>query len=104
MVEPIFLSLAPERNDGWVTFCGLDTGDRCWFTVRRRNLITKKVKTVWAESIAAERVRAKVPALFATVGAACLFVDAAPLRDLARDLCRMINGIPMRLPARRAWI
>lgn len=93
-VEPIFLSLAPERNDGWVTFCGLDTGDRCWFTVRRRNLITKKVKTVWAESIAAERVRAKVPALFATVGAACLFVDAAPLRDLARDLCRMINGIP----------
>ena len=59
-----------------------------------QEIATARVKTIWAESIAAERVRAKVPALFATVGAACLFVDAGPLRDLARDLCRMLNGIP----------
>jgi len=99
-VEPVMCSLASEMMpEGWITYAGLDTGDRCWFTVRRRNIVTRKVKTIWAESIAAERVRAKVPALFATVGASCLFVDAAPLRDLTRDLCRMINGIPEEIPS-----
>ena len=99
-VERVMLSLAAEAEpESWVTYAGLDTGDRCWLTVRRRNLITGRVKTVWAESIAAEQVRAKVPVIFRTVGAACLFVDAAPLRDLTRDLCRIINGIPEEIPS-----
>jgi hypothetical protein len=91
-LSPVFLSLAPSP-EGRVRFCGLDTGDRCWFTCRELDTATGRKATVWAESIAAESVRSRVPALFATLGASCLFVDAGPLRDLARDLCLLLNGI-----------
>ncbi len=90
---PVAFSLASAQA-GRIRYCGLDTGDRCWFTCRELDTATGRKYTVWAESIAAESVRTRVTALFGTLGAACLFVDAGPLRDLARDLCLMINGIP----------
>ena len=96
-LAPIALTLVPAA-DGRVRFAGLDTGDRCWFHCREFDPATGRKATIWVEQIAAESVRARVPALFATMGVACLFVDAGPLRDLARDLCLMLNGIPADLP------
>ena len=92
-LEPVFLTLQPAP-EGRVRYAGLDTGDQCWFTCREFDPATGRKSTVWAEAVAAESVRARVPALFATLGVSCLFVDAGPLRDLARDLCLMLNGIP----------
>jgi len=99
-VEPVFFSLAPSAA-GLQRYCGLDTGDRCWFTCREVSADGRK-RTVWAESIAAEAVRARVPALFHTLGATCVFVDAGPLRDLARDLCLLLNEIPADLFGNKA--
>lgn len=95
---PVMLTLA-EAPLGRIRYCGLDTGDRCWFTCREIDPTMGRKYTIWAESIAAESVRKRVPILFSTLGAACLFVDAGPLRDLARDLCILINGIPPVLDA-----
>lgn len=91
-VAPFSFTLTAPSS-GHVRFCGLDTGDRCWFTCRERAPDGTK-RTVWAEPVAAESVRSRVPALFATLQATCLFIDAGPLRDLARDLARLLNGIP----------
>ena len=94
---PVVLSLAPAEA-GRVRYCGLDTGDRCWFTCRELDPATGRKYTVWAESIAVESARARVPALFKTLGAACLFIDAGSERDLARALCLAVNGIPLHIP------
>jgi hypothetical protein len=45
------------------------------------------------EQLSAERVRSRVPQIFETMGISTLFVDAGPLRDLARDLCFLLNGL-----------
>jgi hypothetical protein len=54
------------------------------------------VRLLWVEPIAAERVRARVPELFRTLGLRALCVDAGPLRDLARDLVFELNGLASR--------
>lgn len=87
-LAPYDLTLKPR--DKAPVFCGLDTGDRCWFTARDvASPLDKRV--TWAEQLSAERCRERVPLLFATLGASCLFVDAGPLRDLARDLCLLLQ-------------
>lgn len=88
--EPVTLSLAAPA--GAAVYAGLDTGDRCWF-VARAVLGPARKRLLWAEQISAERVRARVPQLCATLGVAALFVDAGPLRDLARDLALQLNGL-----------
>ena len=73
-------------------FAGLDTGDRCWLTVRE--IESKTIKRItWMEQLSAERVRTRVPQVFELMGVTALFVDAGPLRDLARDLCFLLNGL-----------
>jgi hypothetical protein len=73
-------------------FAGLDTGDRCWLTVRE--IESKTIKRItWMEQLSAERVRTRVPQVFELMGITALFVDAGPLRDLARDLCFLLNGL-----------
>lgn len=94
-VDSVNFSLIPP--DGAVVFAGLDTGDRCWFTARAVFSPTRK-HLVWAEQISAERVRSRVPLLFQTLGISCLFVDAGPLRDLARDLALTLNGMDTYVP------
>lgn len=88
-LEPYNLSLAePEAP----LFAGLDTGDRCWLTVREVfGKLRKRVK--WAEEMSSERTRERVKHLVDALGIGCLFVDAGPLRDLARDLAFDLNGI-----------
>ncbi|MGD0058412.1 MAG: hypothetical protein ABSD58_03250 [Verrucomicrobiia bacterium] len=118
-VETFDLSLTPRP--GTVRYAGLDTGDRCWLTVREvgkqmvdgRGLMAdgtaseeeRRLKPaatgaafgvkriVWLEQLSAERVRGRVPQVFECLGVSCLFVDAGPLRDLARDLCFLLNGL-----------
>jgi hypothetical protein len=50
-------------------------------------------RLTWLEQLSAERVRERVPQVFALMGVSALFVDAGPLRDLARDLCFLLNGL-----------
>ncbi|HUJ70905.1 MAG TPA: hypothetical protein VLZ30_01585, partial [Verrucomicrobiae bacterium] len=89
-LETFDLSLTARPRT--VRFAGLDTGDRCWLTVRE--IESRSVKRVtWLEQLSAERVRDRVPQVFALLGVSALFVDAGPLRDLARDLCFLLNGL-----------
>ncbi len=75
-------------------FGGLDLGDQCWFVARAVDLAPPhRVRLLWAESIAAERVRARVPELFRLLHLRALCVDAGPLRDLARDLAFALNEL-----------
>jgi hypothetical protein len=75
-------------------FGGLDMGDQCWFVARAvEEKPPHQVRLLWAEPIAAERVRSRVPELFRELGLRVLCVDAGPLRDLARDLVFMLNGL-----------
>ncbi len=99
-LETFDLSLTPRP--GTVRFAGLDTGDRCWLTVREvesagtADATPKRFKVkriTWLEQLSAERVRSRVPQVVECLGVSCLFVDAGPLRDLARDLCFLLNGL-----------
>jgi hypothetical protein len=71
---------------------GLDMGDQCWFVARAIDAKAPHLaRLLWAEPIAAERVRSRVPELFRELGLTALCVDAGPLRDLSRDLVFMLN-------------
>ena len=95
-LEHFDLSLSPRP--GTTRFAGLDTGDRCWLTVRE--VESKTVKRItWLEQLSAERVRSRVPQVFELMGVSTLFVDAGPLRDLARDLCFLLNGLTAFRPS-----
>ena len=75
-----------------VCYGGLDMGDQCWFVARSVEAKAPyNVRLIWAEPIAAERVRARVPELFRMLGLRALCVDAWPLRDLARDVAFELN-------------
>lgn len=88
-IETYYPSLAETPHP---IYAGLDTGDRCWFAAREiETPLVKRSK--WLEELAAENVRTRVPQLFEQLNISCLFVDAGPLRDLARDLAWIINGI-----------
>jgi hypothetical protein len=79
-------------SSSFVRFGGLDLGDQCWFVARAVDVKAPHlVRLLWAEPIAAERVRSRVPELFAQLGLTALCVDAGPLRDLARDLVFGLN-------------
>jgi len=82
----------PVQNS--VRFGGLDMGDQCWFVARAVDeKPPHQARLLWAEPIAAERVRTRVPELFRQLGLSALCVDAGPLRDLSRDLVFMLNGL-----------
>ena len=71
---------------------GLDMGDQCWFVARVVDVKAPHlVRLLWAEPIAAERVRTRVPELFRELRLNALCVDAGPLRDLSRDLVFQLN-------------
>jgi hypothetical protein len=104
--------LSLTSRPGAVRYAGLDTGDRCWLTVREveKQMVDGTAterrgyngirRITWLEQLSAERVRSRVPQIFETMGIATLFVDAGPLRDLARDLCFLLNGlVDFRPPA-----
>jgi len=81
-------------TSNFLRYGGLDMGDQCWFVARAVDIKAPHlVRLLWAEPIAAERVRTRVPELFHQLGLTALCVDAGPLRDLARDLVFMLNGL-----------
>jgi hypothetical protein len=78
----------------FLRFAGLDMGDQCWFVARAVDPKSPhQARLLWAEPIAAERVRSRVPELFRQLGLSVLCVDAGPLRDLSRDLVFILNGL-----------
>jgi len=89
-VDAFDLSLTPRT--GAKIFAGLDTGDRCWFTARDVLGRTDK-RLSWAEQLSTERCRERIPILCHTLGVACLFIDIGAERELARDLCYILNGL-----------
>ena len=77
-----------------VNYAGLDMGDQCWFVARAIDTKAPHLaRLLWAEPIAAERVRTRVPELVRLLNISALCVDAGPLRDLARDLVFMLNNL-----------
>ncbi len=72
-------------------FGGLDTGDQCWFVGRDSD--GRRRRLLWAENVADSDTRVRAVALFQALRLDCLFVDAGPLRDLARDLAIALNGL-----------
>jgi hypothetical protein len=83
------LSLTPTPD--LACYGGLDTGDRCFFTAREIHGETEK-RLKWAEQLSPERARERIPLLFNTLQLSCLFIDIGAERNLARDLCFLVNG------------
>ena len=82
------------HTSNFLRYGGLDMGDQCWFVARAVDAKSPHLaRLLWIEPIAAERVRTRVPELFRELGLDALCVDAGPLRDLARDLVFMLNGL-----------
>jgi hypothetical protein len=80
-------------TSSFVRFGGLDMGDQCWFVARAVDTRPPYgVRLLWVESMAAERVRSRVPELFRALELTALCVDAGPLRDTARDLVFELNA------------
>jgi hypothetical protein len=81
-------------SPAFARYAGLDMGDQCWFVARAVDPKPPHlVRLLWAEPIAAERVRTRVPELFRELQLRALCVDAGPLRDLARDLVFILNNL-----------
>jgi hypothetical protein len=77
-----------------IRFGGLDMGDQCWFVAREVDAKRPyQARLLWIETIAAERVRVRVPELFRQLNLSVLCVDAGPLRDLSRDLAFLLNDL-----------
>lgn len=73
-------------------FGGLDTGDRCWFTVR--DAYGQHVRRMqYAEQIALGRVKARAVELFHRMGLSCLFIDARPAAEEARHITWAVHGL-----------
>lgn len=61
-------------------------GDQCWFVARAVDVkAPHSVRLLWAEPIAAERVRTRVPELFRSLGLTALCVDAGTLGQWSVD-------------------
>jgi hypothetical protein len=86
---PYAMALAPSETPH--RFGGLDTGDQCYFACRDAD--GERRRLLWCENMADSETRARAVALFHTLKLDCLFVDAGPLRDLARDLALALNGL-----------
>jgi hypothetical protein len=88
-LAPYSLALSPGTAPH--RFAGLDTGDQCWFVCRDAD--GERRRLLWCESIADSDTRSRAVALFQTLELDCLFVDAGPLRDLARELAMSLNNL-----------
>ncbi|QYM80278.1 hypothetical protein K0B96_06595 [Horticoccus luteus] len=71
---------------------GLDTGDRCWFTVRESaSPVVKRLR--YAEQIALGRVKARAVELFHRCHLSCLFIDARPAAQEARHITWAVHNL-----------
>ncbi len=77
---------------GQPRFAGLDTGDRCFFTVRETASPADK-RLVYAAQVAVGDVVAKVSRLCAAHGVQTLFIDERPAVSEARTLALILNGL-----------
>jgi hypothetical protein len=92
--SPLPTSSFSLLTSSFTRYAGVDMGDQCWFVARAVEAKAPHfVRLLWAEPIAAERVRTRVPELFLQLGLSALCVDAGPLRDLARDLVFILNNL-----------
>jgi hypothetical protein len=99
-VAPYTLRLQPGPLP---RYAGLDTGDRCWLTIREiESPLVKRL--AWLEQVSPSNVRSRVPLACLTAGVTCLFVDIGNEREMARDLVQGMNGLSESPVAYRAGI
>jgi hypothetical protein len=85
-------TLSAATKPGSIRFAGLDTGDRCWFTAREVD--SPSVKRVsYAEQIALGRVKARAIELFHKLSLSCIFIDARPAAEEAREITWAVHGL-----------
>lgn len=89
-VEPFNLRLASQ--DGRPVYGGLDTGDRCYLTVRERESAARK-RLIYATTFPAGDLVKRGVSLFHQLGLTCLFIDQRPLVSEARSLALALNGL-----------
>ena len=88
--EPFDLSLAPTAN--CQRFAGVDTGNTCWFFAREvADEFRKRAK--YAEKIPLSQLVARTVSLFYKLELSCLFIDAHPAVDQAREITYGIHGL-----------
>jgi len=84
--------LSTAVRPGSARYGGLDTGDRCWFSSREVDSpLVKRVN--YAEQIALGRVKARAVELFHQLALSCLFIDARPAAEEAREITWAIHGL-----------
>lgn len=80
------------REPGRAAFAGLDTGDRCWLSVREVESPLRK-RIIYAASIAAADLVSRIVSLHGTKLWDALFMDQRPLVSQARDIALALNGL-----------
>ena len=88
--EPFDLSLAPK--EGCQRFAGVDTGNNCWFFAREVEEEFRK-RAKFAEKIPLSQLVNRTVSLFHKLNLSCLFVDAHPAVDQAREITYGIHGL-----------
>lgn len=89
--ENFLLGLQPG-DDVAARFGGLDAGDRCWFTCRDvAGPLARRVQ--YAEQISLGRVKSRAVELFHRLALDCLFIDARPAADEARNITWAVHGL-----------
>ena len=85
-------SLSTKATEGVPVFAGVDTGDRCWFVAREvESPLVKRIR--FAEKISSTRLVSRVVMLTELLNISCLFVDAHPLLNEARQICWALNRL-----------
>ena len=86
--------MGQSATEGTVArYAGLDTGDRCWFSVRDAEASPLVRRMQYAEMIALGRVKERAVELFHRLGISCLFIDARPAAEEARHITWAVHGL-----------
>ena len=88
--DPFDLHLALEP--GCASYGGLDTGNNCWFFAREVVDEFRK-RAMHAEKIPLSQMVRRAVALYHRLSLSCLFIDAHPHVDQARQITYAIHGL-----------
>lgn len=81
-----------DRRAGVPRFGGLDTGDRCWLTIRETESPAVK-RLIRADQIALGDVVRRMRDMFEAYELSALFIDERPAVSEARTLAMILNGL-----------
>ena len=79
-------------KEGCQSFGGVDTGNNCWFFAREVESEFVK-RAMFAEKIPLSQLVRRTVSLFESLNLSCLFIDAHPAVDQAREITYGIHGL-----------